>query len=88
MKEKQLEKVPYHYTLHCLAVQLSPSAPTERAQVSGSNRDGEDGFSVLDVIKAIAPLLIIIGLAFAMLVLGYLFLPPNLSSSFCKHLSP
>ena len=40
---------------------------------------------MLDVIKAIAPLLIIIGLAFAMLVLGYLFLPPNLSPSFCKY---
>ena len=38
---------------------------------------------VLDVVKAIAPLLVIIGLAVGMLVLGYLFVPETLSTGYC-----
>ena len=45
--------------------------------------EGTAGIGVLDVIKAIAPLLVIIGLALGMLLFGYLFVPETLSSQNC-----
>lgn len=44
---------------------------------------GTEEIGVLDVVKAIAPLLVIIGLALGMLVLGYVFVPEILTTPSC-----
>ena len=45
--------------------------------------EGGGGVGGLDVIKAIASLLVIIGLALGMLVLGYIFVPETFTTSGC-----
>ena len=62
-----------------------PVASTSRPPGGGTEHGEEERVGALDVVKAIAPMLIILGLALGMLVLGYLFLPENLSPSFCKY---
>lgn len=58
--------------------------PTEKPLESEASGDEEaEGTGVLDVLKAIAPLLIIIVISLGMLVLGYVFLPETLSTSIC-----
>ena len=68
-----------------LSLILSLAASTSGPPGGGSqHEEREEGVGALDVVKAIAPMLIILGLALGMLVLGYVFLPENLSPSICK----
>jgi hypothetical protein len=60
---------------------LAVSTVVEPAEARG-REEGErgGGIGVLDVVKAVAPLLIITGLALGMLVLGYIFVPETLTT--------
>ena len=61
------------------------SATESEGTGSGVEREegGKEEIGVLDVVKAIAPLLVIIGLALGMLVLGYMFVPEILTTPSC-----
>ncbi|CAI7990724.1 hypothetical protein GBAR_LOCUS531 [Geodia barretti] len=57
---------------------VEPAEASAREEEEEGERGG--GIGVLDVVKAVAPLLIIIGLALGMLVLGYIFVPETLTT--------
>ena len=54
---------------------------TAKSADDGTGEAAPDGIGVLDVVKALTPLLVIVGIALGMLALGYVFLPVTLSTS-------
>ena len=64
------------------SIVVEPAEASAREEEEEGERGG--GIGVLDVVKAVAPLLIIIGLALGMLVLGYIFVPETLTTPNCK----